>query len=372
MRRIFASFAVVLLAAGCGSDVPGDPAGPVKLVRIMVQDSLPQGVRGVAMDLLDTPGSPLTTAHACSDSAPCVVNYTFQHVSPDVSCSAAGFCTDPIAAGLAPLVPPETHRPGEAGGTQIRLVFNKLLPASVDTAKVIELDDASGAAVAGTVAWDPSGSQDESSDLIIAPYGPALVFRPTAPLHASASYTIKVNAALVTDRDGNPMADQNGVVVAGTYTKSFTTEGAPAPAADHADQDRRRDRGDADAGRHRAARLQRAGGVDGVHRDDGRRAGDRDRLRRGRRRRRQLRGRRRHARELRRRRRHGHAGRLGGGRLHRLVRRHARGRRRRRRPWPAASPSPAPPSPTTRSRATSTSSASRKLLPRARFAQLSG
>jgi hypothetical protein len=225
MRRLFASFAVVLLAAGCGSDVPGDPAGPVKLVRIMVQDSLPQGVRGVAMDLLDTPGSPLTTAHACSDSAPCVVNYTFQHVSPDVSCSAAGFCNDPIAAGLAPLVPPETHRPGEAGGTQIRLVFNKLLPASVDTAKVMELDDASGAAVAGTVAWDPAGSQDESSDLIIAPYGPALVFRPTAPLHASATYTIKVNAALVTDRDGNPMADQNGVVVAGTYTKSFTTEG---------------------------------------------------------------------------------------------------------------------------------------------------
>jgi len=79
--------------------------------------------------------------------------------------------------------------------------------------------------VPGTALWDPSGSPTLSSDLILIPYGPALVFKPNAPFNAGAQYTIKVNASLVTDRAGNPMADQNGNVVTGTYTKTFTTEG---------------------------------------------------------------------------------------------------------------------------------------------------
>ena len=225
MRRIVVLLAISVAAIGCGDDSPTDPTGPVKLVRIMVQDAVGQGVRGVAMDLLDTPGSPLTSAVSCDVNHPCVVEFTLQHVSPDVACTSAGLCSDPLAAGLAPLTPPESHVAGEAGGTQIRLVFNKLLPASIPATQVVEIDDASGTPVVGTVTWDPAGSQTASSDLILQPYGPALVFKPDAPLNASATYTIKVNAALVTDRNGDPMADQNGVVVAGTYTKSFTTEG---------------------------------------------------------------------------------------------------------------------------------------------------
>ena len=221
-KLVALAFAASIAAVGCGTD-NSDPAGPVKLVRIMVQDSQPFGARGVAMDLLDTPGSPLTTAVACDAAHQCTSTYLLQQVAPDVSCNA-GVCNDPIAAGLAPLVPPATGRQGEAGGTQLRLVFSKLLPSTIAPADVLEVDDAAGNRVAGTATWDPSGSPVLSSDLILIPYGPALVFKPTAPLQASMQYTIKVNAQLVTDREGNPMADQNGTVVAGTFTKSFTTE----------------------------------------------------------------------------------------------------------------------------------------------------
>ncbi len=214
-----------IVAAGCGSDSSSsDPPGPVKLMRIMVQDSQPFGARGVAMDLLDTPGSPLSTAVACDATHQCAMTYLIQQVAPDVSCSS-GVCNDPIAAAAtAPLIPPATGRQGEAGGTQLRLVFNKLLPSTISPSDVLEVDDAAGNRVAGQSIWDPTGSPVVSSDLIFIPFGPALVFKPTAPFQASTQYTIKVNAALVTDRQGNPMADQNGAVIAGTFTKSFTTE----------------------------------------------------------------------------------------------------------------------------------------------------
>ncbi len=220
--KLLLALPFVFAAAGCGSD-NSDPAGPVKLVRIMVQDSQPFGARGVAMDLLDTPGSPLTTALACDAAHLCPSTYLVQQVAPDVSCTN-GLCNDPLAAGLAPLVPPATGRQGEAGGTQLRLVFNKLLPSTISPGDVLEVDDAAGNRVAGTASWDPSGSPVVSSDVILIPFGPALVFKPTAPFEAGVQYTIKVNAQLVTDRAGNPMADQNGNVVAGTFTKSFMTE----------------------------------------------------------------------------------------------------------------------------------------------------
>jgi len=224
MRRwklLALTFAVA--AVGCGSETPSDPPGPVMLVRIMVQDATPFGARGVAMDLLDTAGSPLSTAVACDPAHQCTSTYLLQQAAPDTSCNN-GVCNDPIAAGLAPLVPPATGRQGEAGGTQLRLVFSKLLPSTIAPMDVVEVDDAAGNRVPGVVTWDPSGSPTVSSDLILIPYGPALVFKPNAPFEASATYTIKVNAQLVTDREGNPMADQNGAVVAGTFTKSFTTE----------------------------------------------------------------------------------------------------------------------------------------------------
>ena len=218
------SFAAVAFV-GCGDPSHDDPAGPVKLMRIMVQDSQPFGARGVAMDLLDVPGSALSTAVACDASHPCFVPYTMQHIEPALTCGQAGTCNDPLAAGLAPLTPPETHRQGEAGGTQLRLVFNKLLGDAIKTEVVLEVDDASGAPVTGLAEWDPSGADNISSDVILIPYGPALIFKPDAPFQAGATYTIKLDANKIFDRAGNPLADQNGTLITGTYTKSFTTEG---------------------------------------------------------------------------------------------------------------------------------------------------
>ena len=216
--------AIVLVAAAVGCDPSNsDPGGPVTLVRIMVQDSQPYGVRGVAMDLLDTIGSPYSTAVRCDANTPCVPQFMLGGVAPDVSCTQAGVCTDPLTAGLAPLTPPETHREGEEGGTQLRLVFDKVLSTKNAAGDVLEVDDATGAKVVGDAYYDPSGAPT-SSDPIRAPYGPALVFKPTSPFDAQAQYTIKINAALVADRSGNPMADQTGTIVSGTFTKTFTTE----------------------------------------------------------------------------------------------------------------------------------------------------
>ncbi len=226
MKKLLA-LGLVVVATGCDDNHTGqlkDPSGPVQLVRIMVQDSQPFGVRGVAMDLLDTPGSTYSTAVACSDIDPCLPQFVLAGANPDFSCTPAGTCNDPLAAGVAPLTPPESGAPGEAGGTQIRLVFNKLLPATIQAAQVAELDDAAGNKVAADAIWDPTGSSTTTSDPIRSPFGPAIVLKPTAPLDANAQYTIKLNGALVTDRAGNPMADPSGAVVSGVYTKPFTTE----------------------------------------------------------------------------------------------------------------------------------------------------
>lgn len=242
LLTLTASLAAV--AAGCDSvhtGQPSDPPGPVELVRIMVQDAQPSGARGVAVDLLDTPGSPLSTAVACSDTEPCLPQFTMQGSNPDFSCTPAGVCNDPLTAGKAPLTPPETGLAGEAGGTMIRLVFNKLLAAGIETVAIdpaklpgsneafalqpgiLEVDDGAGQPVSGLAYWDPSGSPTTTSDPITEPFGPAIVFKPDA-LGPNATYTIRLTAAKLTDRHGNPLADATGNVVQGEYRKSFTTE----------------------------------------------------------------------------------------------------------------------------------------------------
>lgn len=76
----------------------------------------------------------------------------------------------------------------------------------------------------GTAYWDPTGSPITTSDPIRSPYGPAIVLKPGRVLAPNVTYTVKLTASMVTDRKGNPMADQNGNVVSGTYTKTFKTE----------------------------------------------------------------------------------------------------------------------------------------------------
>src|SRR5882672_9724471 len=178
MTKPYLLVAMLAAAVGCDdvhSGQQSDPSGPVRLLRIMVQDSQPFGVRGVAMDLLNTPGSPLSTAVACNETHPCLLQFVLAGHNPDFSCTAAGVCSDPLAAGVAPLVPAETGAPGEAAGLQIRLVFSKLLNMSdANAAAAFDILDAAGAKVAGTATWDPTGSPTNTSDPIRAPFGPAL------------------------------------------------------------------------------------------------------------------------------------------------------------------------------------------------------
>src|SRR5262249_29699879 len=51
--------------------------------------------------------------------------------------------------------------------------------------------------------YDNQGSPDVSSDLVAAPFGPALVLKPRAPLKPNTEYTIKLTSAAIKDRAGN-------------------------------------------------------------------------------------------------------------------------------------------------------------------------
>src|SRR4051812_7685905 len=96
--KFVAAAALLVAAVGCDPSNK-DAGGPVVLERIMVQDAHPFGVRGVAMDLLDTAGSPLSGAVRCDANNPCVAQFLLGGVEPDFSCTAAGVCSDPLAAG---------------------------------------------------------------------------------------------------------------------------------------------------------------------------------------------------------------------------------------------------------------------------------
>lgn len=248
-----------LAGAGC-SDVhtgqPSDPGGPVRLVRALVQDSEQPGLTGVMTDLLDAPGTPLSTAFACNPNKnPCQVQYSIAFAPQDWSCLTADgmavapgmtncdsggcACNDPIAPTGTVAIPIVSSNPPAAGayaGTQIRLVFNKILTDDIespaDTDAGFKLNDgivdlqAGGASVPFTAYWDSTGSPVLTSDVIYVPFGPAIVIKPLNPLVAATDYKIIVHSGGVHDRNGNPMADQTGNVVSGDVTIPFTTEKA--------------------------------------------------------------------------------------------------------------------------------------------------
>ncbi|MDB4968727.1 MAG: hypothetical protein JWN44_4416 [Myxococcales bacterium] len=246
MRTRFGSFAIMVLVAGTAAvetgcdDLstgrPADPAGAPRLVRVLIQDSTfvggPPAQRGSVVDLLDT-GPPTS----CSDVNPCVTQYLIAQATPPLECSAptAGVCFDPLklpAAGV----------PLNNGATHIRLVFNKLLSSDIETVMVdpngaplpgmpyalepglVELIGPDGKAVAGTTAvWDNAGSPEFTSDIILIPFGPAILITP-GDLAPSASYTIRIHPSSIKDRAGNRPADVNGVALADPTDFKFTTE----------------------------------------------------------------------------------------------------------------------------------------------------
>jgi hypothetical protein len=247
-----------LVSAGCDdihSGQSSDPSGPVKLARIMIQDSTNCGATGAFVDpvsglspngtltdLLDTKGSPLSFATVCDDINPCLPQFTIGGSNPDFSCTG-GFCNDPIEPLPTGVPVPQGFCgvPGEFAGTQIRFVFNKLLNSSFETvtidstklpgadktymvaAGIVDLVGPDGMSVPSRVVWDPGGSSTLTSDPIFHQFGSALVIKPLVVLTGGVTYTLKLDSTKITDRKGNPMADQNGNLVSGTYTKTFTT-----------------------------------------------------------------------------------------------------------------------------------------------------
>jgi hypothetical protein len=227
------------ITTGCDDTSLGhlkDPAGPPRLIKALVQDSAfvggPPVERGAVADLLDTAPPP-----SCSDLNPCINQFLVAQNTPPLDCSdpSGGVCIDPLAV-------PSAGVPLNAGASAIRLVFNKLLDASIESVTVdangaptgakpytlasgiVELLGPDGAPVAGTTAfWDNSGSPEFTSDVILIPFGPAIVILPGS-LDPSTAYTIRIHPARLKDRDGHPAADAAGAVLTDPTDLRFTTE----------------------------------------------------------------------------------------------------------------------------------------------------
>jgi hypothetical protein len=246
--------------AGCDNITAGQPtdssAAP-RLVHVMIQDAryrfnFPN--RAHVVDLI-----PAQTQQACSDVNPinpCLFSFLEDQVAPVLSC-VNGFCTNPLevpSTGVPLSIPipavggaPDMRDPG--GGTQIRLVFDKVLnnaiekvtidptkaPGSNDTytiqAGLVELDDATGKAVDTVTYYDNGGTAAVATnntvafpaDIMSDPLGAAIVMKPTSELADNAKYTIKiVNAGAIQDREGHNAVGVDGNALPTSF--SFTTE----------------------------------------------------------------------------------------------------------------------------------------------------
>ncbi|MGZ3440254.1 MAG: Ig-like domain-containing protein [Polyangia bacterium] len=266
---LFALGAASLGAAGCddvSAGQPSDSKDPPQLVHVLVQDaryllSFPN--RASSLDLLDNnpfgnractieckgncPANPGDTPPAQLDT--CVTEWLVDQLAPNVACTAAGVCTDPLkvpSSGVPVPLPmgiiglgADMRDPG--GGIQVRLVFDKVLDSSIETVVqdnskapgktftymvtpgIVELDDESGKPVPAGIYLDNGGSPQFSSDLELVPLGPALVIKPNASLDAHTTYTVKIgNGGAIKDRQGNAAVGLGGGAL--PTSLKFTTE----------------------------------------------------------------------------------------------------------------------------------------------------
>ncbi len=253
---------------GCDDNTTGQPhdsAAPPQLVHALVQDAryfLAFPNRGSSLDILDDnatrsctisckgncPADP-TTRKAPAQLDTCINEFLVDQLAPDVHCLDAGVCADPLkipSSGVP--VPgsltllgakPDARDPG--GGVQIRLVFDKVLDNSIESvtpngsttpgatntytllAGLVELDDEAGKPVKTVQYYDNGGSPAYSADLELVPLGPAIVLKPTAPLDAATTYTVRILAAgAIKDREGNAAVALGGGAL--PTSLAFTTE----------------------------------------------------------------------------------------------------------------------------------------------------
>lgn len=184
-----------------------DAPGPLNVNHVILLDQ----TRGINPDLLNDDAEKRAAGQAsqgrsCDFVDPCpppVVcgELLFQGASSGIFASfpaAPGVCHDPEnVQEVAPSV-----------DSRIRVSFNKLLDNRVvDVAgqvvpTAVTVVDSQGTLVdADEVFYDRSGSPVYTSDPNILPYGPALVFTPSAPLRPGETYTVTVDPAVVVARN---------------------------------------------------------------------------------------------------------------------------------------------------------------------------
>jgi hypothetical protein len=230
--RLIALIATSLGAASGCSDITagrrGAPSGAPRVERVMIQDN--SGARAQAADLLDKDPAP-----SCSDINPCVNQFLILQQTPDLTCQPTGVCIDPLAV-------PSTGVPIISTGNEIRVVFNKLLenvetvgdyvngvpsgytlnPGLIEFIGPTVVDPVSGKTVDPNLFWDTSGVFDFTSDIILVPFGPALVI--DATLAPNADYTIRLHSSMLTAVNGQSIVDKQGNPVPDPYDITFHTE----------------------------------------------------------------------------------------------------------------------------------------------------
>ena len=174
----------------------------------------------------------------------------------------------PVPASLTLLgATPDSRDPG--GGVQIRLVFDKVLDDSIETISpsgsttpgltnqyslvpgLVELDDDAGKPVRQHHVLRQRRLAQYSADVELVPLGPAIVIKPTAPLAAATTYTIKLASAERAQGSRGPPPPSRSAAARCRRRSSFTTEAlTPASGGAFPSDSRRRQR-------LRLSRLQR-------------------------------------------------------------------------------------------------------------------
>ncbi|HEX6836420.1 MAG TPA: Ig-like domain-containing protein, partial [Polyangia bacterium] len=259
---------------------PTDSSAPPQLVHALVQDArwlVAYPNRGSSLDILDNnatractisckgncPANP-TTKQAPAQLDTCINEFLVDQVAPDVHCLDTNVCSDPLKIPTSGVPVPGSHTliglapslndPG--GGVQVRLVFDKVLDNSIESITpsgsttpgatnsytivpgLVDLVDDAGKSVKSVMYYDNGGSSQFSADLELVPLGPAIVIKPTAPLDAATTYTVKIlNPGAIKDREGNAAVALGGGALPaslGFKTEDLTPTNAGAFPSDAA------------------------------------------------------------------------------------------------------------------------------------------
>jgi len=154
---------------------------------------------------------------------------------PKFDC-VAGRCTDPLQVPQGGI---PVGTPMDMATHQVRIVFEKVPASDIEVPapagstypfvlkpNILAVTGPGGTPVPGDAYLDLSGPPKETSDPVLSPFGPALVFHSSGSLAPTTTYTIQLNADMIQDRQENPISNQAGEILTGMRTWTFTTAAA--------------------------------------------------------------------------------------------------------------------------------------------------